>query len=61
MLVTDRDRNIGVEQKKDPQRLEVRNIEGYQHIDVKWIVRGGDRFTVKVESVKGGTAVAKQE
>ena len=61
MVMTDKDRNIGIEQKKDPQRLEVQNIEGYQHIDVKWIVRGGDRFSVKVESVKGGTASANQE
>lgn len=61
MIVIDRDRNINQEQKKNPQKLEVDNIEGYSHIDVKWIVKGGTRFTVKVESVKGGSASAFSE
>jgi hypothetical protein len=52
--VTDKDNNVSKEQKKNPGRLEVRNIKGYQHVDVKWIVKGGSRFTVRTESVKGG-------
>ena len=54
MIVTDKDRNISVEQKKNPARIEVPNIEGYQHVDLKWIVKDGSKFTVRVESVKGG-------
>lgn len=61
MIVTDKDRNIGQEQKKNPQRLEVENIGGYQHVNLKWIVSGGNKFTVRVESVKGGTAEAASE
>lgn len=61
MIVTDADRNITREQKKNPQRMEIANIEGYQHVDVRWIVRGGTRFTVRVESVKGGHTSAQSE
>ncbi|HLN54480.1 MAG TPA: M14 family metallopeptidase [Bacteroidales bacterium] len=56
MIVRDRDYKISEEQKKNPQRLEVENIPGYGRVNVKWIVKGGSRFTVKVESVKGGAA-----
>jgi len=61
MIVTDKDRNISQEQKKNPQRMEVPNIEGYQHVDLKWIVKDGSKFTVRVESVKGGRAAAESE
>ena len=61
MIVTDKDNNINIEQKKNPGRLEVRNIPGYGHIDVKWIVKGGGNFTVRAESVKGGWVSAKTE
>lgn len=61
MTVTDKDRNLSVEQKKNPQKIEVANIEGYSHVDLKWIVKGGSKFTVRVESVKGGRASAQSE
>jgi hypothetical protein len=61
MIVQDIDRNINIEQKRNPQRLEIDNIEGYQRINLKWIVKGGNRFTVRVESVKGGRASAQSE
>jgi len=61
MFVQDKDRNINREQKKNPQRLELQNISGYQRIEVKWIVKDGTRFTVRVESVKGGRASAQSE
>lgn len=56
MIVRDKDNKISEEQKKNPRRLEVQNIPGYGRVNVKWIVKGGSRFQVKVESVKGGTA-----
>ena len=59
MIVTDKDNNVNIEQRKNPGRLEVLNIPGYSHIDVKWIVKGGNSFTVRVESVKGGWTSAK--
>jgi hypothetical protein len=61
MIVVDKDNNIGREQKKNPARLEIQNIPGYQHIDVKWIVKGSSKFTLRAESVKGGRATAKTE
>jgi hypothetical protein len=54
MIVTDSDNNICTEQKRNPSRLEISNLAGYQHVVVKWIVKGGSRFTIKAESVKGG-------
>lgn len=59
MIVTDKDNNISTEQKKHPGRLEVKNIPGYQHINVKWIVKGGANYTIKAESVKGGWTSVK--
>jgi hypothetical protein len=61
MIVEDKDLNINREQKKNPQRIEVANIAGYQRINVKWIVKDGSKFTVRAESVKGGRATAQSE
>lgn len=61
MVVTDPDRNITREQKNNPRRMEIDNIEGYQHVDIRWIVKDGSKFTVRVESVKGGVASAQSE
>ncbi len=58
MIVQNADLNITAEQKKNPERMEISNIPGYQHFDLKWIVKGGDNYTVRVESVKGGRASA---
>ena len=41
--------------------MEIQNIPGYQRVDVKWIVKDGSKFTVRVESVKGGRASAQSE
>ena len=61
MIVQNADLNLTTEQKKNPERMEINNIAGYQHLDLKWIVKGGNKFTVSVESVKGGRASAKTE
>jgi len=61
MVVTDKDLNRATEQKKNPQRMEISNIAGYQSVDLKWIVKGGDRYTINVQSVKGGRASATAE
>jgi len=61
MIVLDKDRNLNQEQKKNPQRLEVKNIGGYQHVDLRWIVKDGNKFTIRAESVKGGRATAHSE
>ncbi|MFW6352738.1 MAG: peptidase M14, partial [Bacteroidota bacterium] len=54
MIVKDKDFNINEEQKVNPAILEVENIPGMESVTVKWIVEGGQKFTVKVDSAKGG-------
>ncbi|MFP4289783.1 MAG: M14 family metallopeptidase [Bacteroidales bacterium] len=54
MIVKDKDFNINEEQKVNPSILEVENIPGMESVTVKWIVEGGQKFTVKVDSAKGG-------
>ena len=59
MIVDDILQNRTTEQKKNPQRMEINNIPGNSQVDVRWIVKGGNKFTVSVESVKGGTSSAQ--
>ncbi len=47
------------EQKVNPARLNVENIPGMGTVAVRWIVDGGNSFTVTVDSEKGGTAEKK--
>jgi len=61
MIIENADLNLTNEQKNNPQRIEIDNIRGYQKVDLKWIVKGGNKFTVRVESVKGGRASAQVE
>ena len=61
MIVEDMLQDRNREQKKNPARMEVSNIPGKSRVDIKWIVKGGSRYTVKVTSVKGGTASAQSE
>ncbi|MBN1107173.1 MAG: hypothetical protein JXR66_05935 [Bacteroidales bacterium] len=61
MRVINKDLNRTVEQKDNPQRMEISNLQGYQNVDLKWIVKGGSKYTISVESVKGGRASAVAE
>jgi len=61
MIVDDVLQNRTTEQKKNPQRMELNNISGNSMVDVRWIVKGGSKYTVRVESVKGGRASGKSE
>lgn len=61
MIVENKDLNLNSEQKENPSELEVKNIPGYASIDVKWIVKGGNKYTVGVKSVKGGSAYRATE
>jgi hypothetical protein len=61
MIVENPDLNLTREQKKNPQRMEVENIPGYTHVNLRWIVKGGSKYTIRVESVKGGRAAAQSE
>ncbi len=61
MIVKDIDLNTATEQKKDPANIKVDNIAGYDRVTVRWIVKGGNRYTINVKSVKGGRATADTE
>ena len=61
MIIQDADLNRTTEQKKNPGCMEVQNVAGYQKVNLKWIVKGGNKFTVKVESIKGGRTSAQIE
>jgi hypothetical protein len=54
MVVDNRNANATVEQKNNPQTIEVSNIPGLDYVTVRWIVQGGSKFTVSVDSKKGG-------
>jgi hypothetical protein len=55
MIVENADLNISSEQKNEPQTIEVPNIPGLGEIKVRWIVQGTGRYTITVDSRKGGT------
>ena len=55
MLVNNVDLNISTEQKNDPQTIEVSNIPGLDKVIVRWIVQGTGKYTVTVDSRKGGS------
>lgn len=48
---------VGVEQRRNPARLEVPNIPGMGSVTVRWVVQGTGPFTISVDSVKGGIAL----
>ena len=54
MLVNNRDLNVVEEQKVNPEKLEIPNIPGMDSVTVKWIIDGGRRMSVIVDSPKGG-------
>jgi hypothetical protein len=56
MTVENKDMNLTTEQKNNPQTIEVPNIPGLGAVTVKWIVQGGGKYTVNVDSKKGGMA-----
>jgi len=36
--------------------IRVSTIGGHEYVTVRWLVRGGNRYTIVVDSKKGGTA-----
>ncbi len=60
MIVENRDLNISSEQKSDPSILNVPNIPGLGTVTVRWIVSGSGKYTITVDSRKGGS-VAKSK
>ncbi|MES2775549.1 MAG: M14 family metallopeptidase [Bacteroidota bacterium] len=54
MVVDNVDLNLTTEQKTDPGTIAVRNIPGLSTVTVRWIVQGSGKYTVTVDSRKGG-------
>lgn len=56
MLVDNEDFGLTTEQKSaDPSTIEVRTIPGNSHVVVRWLVKGGSKYTVSIDSKKGGS------
>ena len=46
--------NQGTEQKANPSKLALSNIPGNSTVSVRWIVKGNQKYTITVDSAKGG-------
>jgi len=58
LLVSGQNLDVFTEQRRNPERMEIPNIRGNSTVTIKWIVSSGSKFTVRVESVKGGRSSA---
>lgn len=58
MRVKNKDMNITVEQKHEPEKIKVANIEGLGTVTVRWIVKGKRKYNVIVDSEKGGKIIS---
>lgn len=54
MTVDNRNPAAATEQKNDPQTIEVDNVPGLGEIAVRWIIQGNSKYTITVDSRKGG-------
>ena len=54
MHVLDNDFNVTEEQKTNPAKMRVANIPGNSIIKIRWIVKGNSKYTITVDSAKGG-------
>lgn len=59
MIIYDEDFNTNSEQKVNPAKLKVENISGNSILKVRWIVKGNSKFTITVDSEKGGLVTKK--
>lgn len=55
MVVDNPDLNITTEQQNNPQTVQLANIPGLSAVRVRWIVQGSGKYTVTVDSRKGGS------
>jgi len=56
MVVNNADLDLSTEQKNNAATVEVSNIPGLSTVTVRWIVQGNSKYTITVDSKKGGTA-----
>ena len=55
MVVLNKDFNKTKEQKRHPEKIEVENIPGMGTTTVRWIVSNKGKYSIEVNSAKGGT------
>lgn len=55
MVVDNADLNLTTEQRTKPETVAVRNIPGMSSVTARWIIQGNEKYTVTVDSKKGGT------
>lgn len=56
MIVTNKDMNVTQEQVFNPNQIELKNIAGMGKAHVRWIVKGKAKYSITVDSMKGGLA-----
>jgi hypothetical protein len=56
MIVENADLNITTEQTSNPEKIEVANIPGLSTVTVRWVVQGSSKYSISVDSKKGGVA-----
>lgn len=54
MVVENADLGLTTEQANNPATIEVKNIPGHGVVTVRWIVQGTGKYTITVDSKKGG-------
>ncbi|WP_276483241.1 M14 family metallopeptidase [Paraflavitalea pollutisoli] len=57
MMVDNRDLGITTEQQTEPATIVVPNIPGQGSVTVRWIVQGNSKYTITVDSRKGGLVI----
>jgi hypothetical protein len=56
MIVENADLNITTEQTSNPEKIEIANIPGLSTVTVRWVIQSGGKYTINVDSKKGGVA-----
>ena len=54
MVVQDMDLSLSTEQKVNPSKMVLANIPGNSTVTLRWIVSGKGKYTITVDSAKGG-------
>ena len=54
MIVQDIDLGLSTEQKVNPAKMVLANIPGNSTVTLRWIVSGKGKYTITVDSAKGG-------
>jgi len=59
MIVTNEDFGVTQEQKVNPEKIVMANIPGDSVVKARWIIKGNSKYSIVVDSEKGGIATSK--